>query len=79
MTEICTFSTFTHVCQACFAYNLFVHFFETISTDLISAGNSAFFDTFFDLKKILGQISAFSNFEAKRAKNGAKNKKKRIK
>jgi hypothetical protein len=38
MTEICTFSTFTHVRQTCFAYNFFlVHFLKTFSTNLKSA------------------------------------------
>jgi hypothetical protein len=32
--EKCTFFTFTHVHQTCFAYNFFlVHFFTTFSTD----------------------------------------------
>jgi hypothetical protein len=43
--------------------------FNTFSADLKSACNSAFIDTF----DFLGHISTFSNFEAKRAKNGAKN------
>ncbi len=52
MTEKCTFFTFTHVRQTCFAYNFFcVHFFTTFSTDSKSAWNSAFFDTFFDFLK----------------------------
>jgi hypothetical protein len=45
------FFTFTHVRQTCFAYNFFGAFFKTFSKVLQSAGNSAFFDTFFDLKK----------------------------
>ncbi len=49
VTGICTFFTFTHVRQTCFAYNFFlVHFLTTFSTDWKSAWNSAFFDTFFD-------------------------------
>jgi hypothetical protein len=49
--EKCTFFTFTHVRQTCFAYNLFlVLLFTTFSTDSKSAWNSAFFDTFFYLK-----------------------------
>jgi hypothetical protein len=63
VTEICTFFTFTHVCQICFACNFFlVHFFKTFSTDLKSALNFAFFDTFFDFFKknfFLGHISTF--------------------
>ncbi len=46
--KICTFSTFTHVRQTCFAYNfIWVHFLKTFSSDLKSAWNSAFFYTFF--------------------------------
>ncbi len=56
VSEICTFFTFTHVRQTCFAYNFFlVHFLTTFSTD-------SFFDTFFDFfrKQIfLGHISTF--------------------
>jgi hypothetical protein len=38
VTKICTFSTFTHVRQTCFAYNFFfVHFKKTFPTDLKSA------------------------------------------
>jgi hypothetical protein len=34
MTKICTFFTFTHVRQTCFAYKFFlVHFLTTFSTD----------------------------------------------
>jgi hypothetical protein len=55
-----------------FAHNFFlVHFLETFSTD----SKSAFFDTFFDLKKkkkIFGHISTFSNFDCKCAGNGSK-------
>ncbi len=49
---------FRHV----FANNFFLCvFFKTFSTDLKSAWNSAFFDTFHDLKKkkFLGHISTF--------------------
>jgi hypothetical protein len=75
VTEICTFFTFTHVRQTCFAYNFFlVHFFTTFPTDSKSALSSAFFDIF---EKNFGVILAlFENFEAKRAKNGSKNQKK---
>ncbi len=63
VTEKCTFFTFTHVRQTCFAYSFFlVHFFKTFSTDSKSAWNSAFFDTFFDFVKkkfFLGHISTF--------------------
>jgi hypothetical protein len=74
VTEICTFFTFTHVRQTCFAYNFFGAFLITFSTDSKSAWNSAVFDTFFDFFK--KKFVLFSNFEAKRAKkNGSKNQK----
>ncbi len=35
MTEIRTFSTFTHIRQTCFGYNFFIgNFLKTFSTDL---------------------------------------------
>ncbi len=44
---------FRHV----FANNFFlVHVFKTFSTDSKSAWNSAFFGTFFDLKKIIFRL-----------------------
>jgi hypothetical protein len=70
----CTFFTFTHVRQTFFAYNFFlVHFFTTFSTD----SKSAFLTPFliFAKKFFKGHISTFSNFEAKRARNGSKNQK----
>jgi hypothetical protein len=57
----------SHVRQTCFAYNLFCAFFKNFF--------SVFFITFLKKTFFLGHISTFSNFEAKRAKNGAKNKK----
>jgi hypothetical protein len=77
VTEICTFSTVTHVRQPFFLLKLFlVHFLKTFSTDFKPAWNYAFFDTFYYLVKkiILGQIHTFLNFEAESAKNGAINK-----
>ncbi len=67
---------FRHV----FANNFFGTFLKTFSTDLKSAWNSAFliFDIFFDFSKenfFLVILVLFSNFEAKCAKNGAKNQK----
>ncbi len=41
-TKICTFSTFTHVRQTCFACNFFCKLFKTFPMDLKSALNSAF-------------------------------------
>jgi hypothetical protein len=59
VTEICTFFTFTHVRQTCFAYNFFlVHFLTTFSTNW----KSAFFDIhieFLNNKFIFGHISTF--------------------
>ncbi len=72
--KICTFFTFAHVRQTCFASKfLCVHLLTTFSTDSKSTWNSAFFDTIFSTKFFKGHISTFSNFEAKRAKNGSKN------
>ncbi len=34
VTEKCTFFSFTHGPQTCFAYNFFLHFFHTFLTDL---------------------------------------------
>ncbi len=63
VTEICTFFTFTHVRQTCFACNFFlVHFLTTFSTDSKSAWNSAFlifFFYFFPQKFFWGHISTF--------------------
>ncbi len=79
VTEKCTFFTFTHVRQTCFAYNFFwVHFSTTFSTDSKSAWNSAFltpFSIFFKQNFFFAILVLFSNFEAKRAKNGSKNQK----
>jgi hypothetical protein len=79
VTEKCTFFTFTHVRQTCFAYNFFlVHFLTTFSTDSKSAWNSAFCDTFFLFKKkkiFLGHISPFFKLYCKCAGHGSKNQK----
>jgi hypothetical protein len=80
LTEICTFSTFTHVGQTCFAYNFFVHFFKTFSTYLKSAGNSlqrairtALLTAIRNLVLYYYIILVlFSNFEAKRTKKAPK-------
>ncbi len=66
---------FRHV----FAYNFFlVHFFKTFSTDLKSAWNSAFLDTFFDFVQknfFFVILVLFSNFDCKCAGNGSKKRK----
>ncbi len=70
--KICTFSSFTCVCQTYFAYNFFGEFFKTMFNVFKIS------DTFFDFSqknffKVI--LVLFSNFEAKLAKNGAKNQK----
>jgi hypothetical protein len=84
LAKICTFSSFTHVRQTCFAYNFFlVHFLKNflngfeISMKFCVFWYLLWFFYKFSLKIIL--VSTFSNFEAKRAKNGSKNNKKRVK
>jgi hypothetical protein len=67
------FSTFTRVRQTCFAYNFFGVFGAIFYVFEISM---KFWYLFYFLqKKIVGNFSTFSNCEAKRAKNGAKNQK----
>jgi hypothetical protein len=51
-------STFTHICQTCFAYNFFVHFLKLFNGFEISMKICVFY-AFFDLKKKLGQIRTF--------------------
>ncbi len=64
--QICTFSTFTHFRQTCFAYN----FFGVPLKNFFNGFEISMKFCVFDLKKL---VRLFSNFEAKRAKNGAKN------
>ncbi len=82
VTEICTFFTFTHVRQTCFACTFFlVHLFTIFSTDSISAWHSAFSDSFFDLfqkKNFLGHISTFCKLWSQMRKKRLKKSKKRI-
>jgi hypothetical protein len=78
VTEKCTFFTFTHVRQTCFAYNFFlVHFFTIFSTDSKSAWNSAFLTAFSIKKKNNFKVILvlFSNFDCKCAGSGSKNQK----
>ncbi len=72
MTEICTFFTFTHVRQTCFAYNL-KRLFQRIRNQREIL---RFLITFLIKKNVKVVLVLFSNFEAKRAKNGSKNLKK---
>ncbi len=77
--EKCTFFTFTHVRQTCFAYNFFVvHFFTTFQRIRNQREILRFLTPFsiFSPKNYLNVILVlFSNFEAKRARNGSKNQK----
>jgi hypothetical protein len=53
-------------------------FFKNFFSEFENSMKFCVFDTFFDIfqnKFFKGHISTFSYFEAKRAKNGAKNKK----
>jgi hypothetical protein len=79
VTEKCTFFTFTHVHQTCFAYNfLCVHFLTTFSTDSNQREILRFLTPFLIFSEIIFLkiiLLLFSNFEAKRAKNGSKNHK----
>ncbi len=61
MTETCTFFTFTHVRQTCFAYNFGATTFST--------------DGFKISVKFCVILVLFSIFKAKRAKNSSKNQK----
>jgi hypothetical protein len=78
--EKCTFFTFPHVRQTCFAYNFFLaHFFTTFSTDSKFQREILRFLTPFSIfsKIIFFKVILvlFLNFEAKRARNGSKNQK----
>ena len=70
--EICTFSTFTHFRQTCFAYNFFLCIFSQLFQRIRNQREILIFSKKIFLKAIL---VPFSNFEAKRAKNGSKNQK----
>ncbi len=75
MMEICTFFTFTHVRQTCFACNFFLtHFLQLFQRIRNQREILRFLISFFILfKKIffLVILALFANFEAKCAKNGA--------
>ncbi len=63
MTEKCTFSSFTHVRQTCFAYNFFSAFKKKLFQWILNQHEILrFFIPF------LAILVLFSNFEAKRAK-----------
>jgi hypothetical protein len=76
MTEICTFFTFTYVCQTCFACNFFsVHFLQLFQRIQNQREIPRFLISFLVKKKIWVIFALFSNFEDKCAKNGSKNQK----
>ncbi len=78
VTENCTFCTFTHVRQTCFAYSFsLVHFLKTFSTDWKSAWNSVFFDTFMIKKNFFfrSYYYFFKLWSQMLKKRGAKNQK----
>ncbi len=79
VTEICTFFTFTHVRQTCFACNFFLCIFLKLFQRIRSQREILRFLISFSIflqKRFLGVILAlFANFEAKCAKNGSKNQK----
>jgi hypothetical protein len=66
--EICTFFTFSHVHQTCFAYNFFGALFQNLFNGFEISMKFCVFYTYLMFFKC-------SNFEAKCAKNSAKNKK----
>ncbi len=78
MTEKSPFSLFTRVCQTFFAYNFFVHFLQLFQRIRNQHEILRFLMSFqiFVKKKNFGVIlTLFANFEAERAKNGSKIKK----
>ena len=79
VTEKCTFFTFTHVRQTCFAYNFFCAFFHNFFNGFeISVKFCVFWHLFwfFSTKIFLKVILVlFSNFDCKCAGNGSKKRK----
>jgi hypothetical protein len=75
--ELCTFLTFTHVRQTCFAFNFFLlHFLQLFQRIRNQREILRFLISFMIKKKNVGVILAlFANFEAKCTKNGPKNQK----
>jgi hypothetical protein len=71
--EICTFSTFTHVRQTCFAYNFFGAFFKNLFNGFEINMKFCAFDAFFDcfskkfLKVILVLFQTWSQTSKKRS------------
>ncbi len=81
VTEICTFFTFPHVRQTCFACNfLLVHFLQLFQRIRNQREILRFWYLFrFLFKKLFGVILAlFANFEAKCAKKRLKIKSKNV-
>jgi hypothetical protein len=79
VTEKCTFFTFTHVRQTCFASNfLLVHFLQLFQRIRNQREILRLLTPFLIFsKKIFFYVTLvlFSNFEANCAKNGSKNQK----
>jgi hypothetical protein len=77
VTEICTFFTFIHVGQTCFACNFFWCIFLQLFQRIGNQREILRFLISFLIKKIKIWVvlALFSNFEAKCAKNGSKNQK----
>jgi hypothetical protein len=78
VTEKCTFFTFTHVRQTCFAYNFFfVHFFQLFQWIRNQHEILRFLTPFLIFSKtiFLGHISTFSNFKSQLRKKQLKKSK----
>ncbi len=72
--KICTFSTFTHVRQTCFAYNLFLFISLKLFNGFEISMKFCFFDTCFDKKKIISVIIVLFQTLNPNEKNSAKYK-----
>jgi hypothetical protein len=78
VTEKCTFFTFTHVRQTCFAYKFFWCIFSQLFQQIRNQREILRFVTPFLIKKkkkFKVILVLFSNFDCKCAKNGSKNQK----
>ncbi len=62
MTAVCTFSTFSHVRQTCFAYNFFYAFFKNFFNGFEIGMKFCFFDTFFDFLQKKNYFSSYLYF-----------------
>jgi hypothetical protein len=79
VTEMCTFFTFTHVRQTCFACNffwlIFLQLFQRIQNQRKILRFLYIFLIFCPPKFFFVILALFANFDAKCAKNGSKNQK----